>query len=441
MLPIYLFIIVSVVFGGGPGKLDLGFVIWTFSALLLIITCAWQGWFTSFQSLPVTIRLGAALWVGLTLVQLIPLPPGLWHSLPGSDLRLQIMGHFGFADNWLPLSLNPLDTTYTAIVSLGMLAFFMAVIQLSAQHIRYVCWAITAMVAVATVVGVIQYTSSGQTLQFHSFAHRSSLIGFFANKNHMGLMLACMIPIGHALLQTLRGHENFKNYQIGSLIVLILTLEIATNSRAGLGLAALAAILTIAKTAPKRRAVLFAGAAGIALVMTALVAFVPTVSSVFERFGSTAEDGRLTILTQAWPLLEQYYLLGSGFGSFSDVFNPTEKLEWLTPNYVNHLHNDWLQLIVEGGLPAIVSAILVIRAVITSARRYRDGSTPGLSSNKFEQNLVWAGLLIILLFGLHSFVDYPARRIASLMLLIFAFALAFRPFVLERQKISGDKMS
>src|SRR3546814_19644120 len=47
-----------------------------------------------------------------------------------------------------------------------------------------------ALVVLSVLVGVIQVGSAGATFNFYDSAHRGNLIGFFANRNHEGVVLA-----------------------------------------------------------------------------------------------------------------------------------------------------------------------------------------------------------------------------------------------------------
>ena len=67
------------------------------------------------------LRTGFPTWTGLaglillllalvlTLVQLIPLPPGIWMSLPGRGLVAATYQASGEAAPWLPLNLQPVE--------------------------------------------------------------------------------------------------------------------------------------------------------------------------------------------------------------------------------------------------------------------------------------------------------------------------------------------
>lgn len=432
VLPLSLFVIASALLGGGPGGWSAGFALWSVIALVMLVATGLTGGFGTFGRLPLIARVAMLGWVALPFLQLLPLPPGVWQALPGGELRLAVMREFGMASSWMPLSMSPGDTAYTAAVAIVMMVALLAMLRLSGPQFRVLCWLLVGLVGLGAAIGVIQYGSTGTTLQFYRHAHRASLIGFFANKNHMGLVLACMIPMLYALVlsrpKKSGAASSNASFALVSIAFLIMALIIATNSRAALGLGLLALLAALVRSFPDRRLHLVGGAVAAAAVGALLIAFVPTIGSLFDRFGATGEYERLDILARAWPVMTEYWRMGAGFGTFAIIYNPTEALSNVAPPYLNQMHNDWLELVVEGGVPMILLQLCSIAAVIAGLAGYWRLSQ-GRARTSEEVLLAWAGLIIVLLFGLHSIVDYPGRRIASLLVLMFGLAMVFRPLV------------
>ncbi|MDD1453020.1 hypothetical protein NHF48_022215 [Sphingomonas sp. H160509] len=77
-----------------------------------ILLCAGAGWMITADELRQhRFVLGMiAVIVGLTAFHLIPLPPALWHLLPGREIVTQIDLHAGLGQPWRPISLAPSDT-------------------------------------------------------------------------------------------------------------------------------------------------------------------------------------------------------------------------------------------------------------------------------------------------------------------------------------------
>ena len=139
------------------------------------------------------------------------------------------------------------------------------------------------------------------------------------------------------------------------------------------------------------------------------------------RVGDVDDDLRWRFTEWSWPLIQQYWPSGSGFGSFATLFAAHERLEWVKPTAVNAVHNDYLQLLLEGGVPAVLLLVALLAGVAVAARR-------GLRLGRRDpaRRELIAGLAIVGLCLLHSLVDYPLRRPAAWLFLALALAAIFR---------------
>lgn len=113
----------------------------------------------------------------------------------------------------------------------------------------------------------------------------------------------------------------------------------------------------------------------------------------------TGEDMRSRGLPTVLAIIQTYFPIGTGLGSFDPIFRIHEPFALLKPTYFNHAHNDFLEIVLTAGLPGL---LLIIAAVgwwlWRSIGAWRaDAVLPKLGS---------ATLLLILL---ASIVDYPAR--------------------------------
>jgi O-antigen ligase len=204
--------------------------------------------------------------------------------------------------------------------------------------------------------------------------------------------------------------------------ILILLSVLITGSRAGF-IAALAALSasscmiwpamrqSLAAEGRKRHksmwrspAVLALGGCAMAILLVVL-AFIwferaPAMGDILER--NSFGDLRWSILPILTSMACEHLLVGTGFGSFDAVYRLYEPTALLLPAYVNHAHNDWLQLVIEGGLPSIVifSGLLVwiLRALASVGR-----GTP----LRRERLIFWVACLAIV--AAASLVDYPLR--------------------------------
>lgn len=106
-----------------------------------------------------------------------------------------------------------------------------------------------------------------------------------------------------------------------------------------------------------------------------------------------------------WPvivmMLEGHWALGTGFGSFEQVYHIYEPPALLMPSYVNQAHNDWAQFIVEGGvLSGLLLAgliVWIVKAVGAISFRWR----------RRVDAIFWMSIFAIV--AAASLVDYPLR--------------------------------
>lgn len=426
---IYLFVSACMIFGGGPGEFNVSFVVIALAGLYVLLSSIWKGNLIRFAQLPLFVRLAVGVSIALPLVQLIPLPPGLWQALPGHALRAEILLSLGAADIWLPLSITPAETAYSAVMALSVFGLFLSILGLPTDRIRSVLLWVSAMIGLGVLVGLIQVFTAGKALQFHPVMHSDALVGFFANKNHMGLLLACAIPLMYVLAEKRTLASNGAGLFLAVGFVAIVGLLVATNSRAGLALGVLAITLVALRRFSAHRLRVLGLASGVIVLSILMASYVPVVGDLLSRVGTAQDDARVDFLDRGAPLIEQYGVVGSGLGSFTYVFAPTERLDWVTGAYLNHLHNDYLQLVIEGGIAGALAMALWLVALMQAAMRLKVQPS-GKDSYKAEARVfAWLGAVIIALFLAHSLVDYPFRRMGTLAILTIATAIFLLPLL------------
>ncbi len=413
-----LMIVTLVLLGGAAPQPGLNMAAIFFSGILLLATLFFGAGFAVFRSIPTAVILVVLAPLLLTLAQLIPLPPEIWQAMPGQALRLQALGLIDLADSWQPISLMPIATTYSAMICLIFAGLVFALFALSERSSNIVILALATTVILSLAVGLVQFATQGVAFKFYQEAHDGPLIGFFANKNHMALIIACSNILFHYISRTI-----FRSSKIYLYLYLIFSSVaiVATNSRAGIILAAISIFMIFWQDFDKIRKIYFYIALVLFTLLAGFVMVSPTFDIVFERFFDSQNDVRWNFVINSLPIIKQYSLLGYGTGSFSTLYITQEAVQSLSPVYVNQLHNDYLQLFIEGGILGVLMLLGTAVAMFVAVRR-------GLR-NEATRRLTWLGFSIILLFALHSILDYPLRRPAALVFFAVAFSYAFRPLV------------
>ncbi len=95
---------------------------------------------------------------------------------------------------------------------------------------------------------------------------------------------------------------------------------------------------------------------------------------------------------------------GSGFGSFDSAFRRYEPGGLLSIIYMNEAHNEPLQLVIEGGIPALLLLVVFLAWWGWTATRVTAPSRP---SSSRALSIAWVTAMAILMAS--SLVDYPLR--------------------------------
>ena len=360
-------------------------------------------------------------WIGLILLQLIPLPPGLWASLPGHMSYVEVADAMGFPQPWRPLSLTP-DLTLNALANtLIPLAVLVGFAKLSAPERGAFVPVIIGMFCASVALGIVQIAMGASSIAYlYSHTNPGLPVGFLANRNHHAVMLGAGFPLLLTWLKRDRkgGHEGGKlRLGVALLLGLLFALTIlTTGSRAG----AAALLLSLAMTGflairDRRRdqrgrvsrwitgAVLLV-AIGLLAVVSFQLGRALSIDRLISPQGQLQKDLRFSYFPQTIAIGNRFFPFGSGIGSFEPVFINFEPDEMLSDQYANQAHNDLLDIYMTAGVPGLLILAPFIAWVVISGlsllRRGRDEPTPRLAQ---------LGLVIILLLLLASLVDYPLR--------------------------------
>lgn len=372
-------------------------------------------------------------------LQLVPLPPEVWNHLPGRGLVMEIDRIAGLGLVWRPLSMTP-DATWNALYAL-IVPFTVLVfgIQLGEAERMRLLPLILILSGFSAFLGLLQTLGDANgPLYFYSVTNNGSAVGLFANRNHQALLLAMMLPM-LAVLARGRG-ERAGSRQLVALVsgLALLPLIFITGSRAGLivaGVALLAIPLILGRdrrptaealSARSRRSMAFssAGWAGFVLAGTCLIALTLWLGRdvAWDRLltSETAGDARIKILPTLVSMIHAHAPAGSGMGSFVQIFQVHEPDALLRPTYMNHAHNDWLEVLLDGGA---VAALLLFIALIGFLLQSKHAFSVRAASSLTVQ-YARLGLVLMLLAAVASVSDYPLRvpSLASLFTLAVLWA-------------------
>jgi O-antigen ligase len=367
---------------------------------------------------PLAILLAATM--TLIVLHMIPLPPAIWHALPGRDLVAAVDRQAGLGEVWRPLSLSPLETRNALFSMIIPTAAFVLGVQLTGPALHRLVFFILAMVTVSALIGMLQILGPPNApLYFYRITNNGSAVGLFSNRNHEAVLLAATFPLLAVLVRSRTGTKVLGRWTLWlatAMTGLLLPLLLVTGSRTGVIAAGITGILSVVlyftsgeerlsrgTVLTKRRIQIAAGAGVVGLVgVTIALSRAEAVRRLFAA--DSAEDLRF----QVWPLIarmaQNYLPWGSGAGSFVEIYRIGEPDRLLEPSYLNHAHNDFLEVFLTTGVPGLllVAAGLLLFAVDAWRAWRADG--------RLETVLFARGAsVVIAALVISSVTDYPLR--------------------------------
>jgi O-antigen ligase len=378
------------------------------------------------------------------LVQLIPLPPGLWTALPNrepSAAAFEILGH---PVTWMPISVSPQATWLSAVSVLPPVAIFVGTVLLTYPERRRLSLVVLAVGVLSVFVGLVQVAQGPSSpLRFFAYTNPTEAVGFFANRNHFAALLYSLTLVAaawtvHAAMtaRQARSRKQDKGWMAApvvafTVVVVLVAAQAMARSRAGLGLTIMALFGAFALALSDRR-----GRSGLtpnrlmigAIAVGVLFAVQFALYRILERFSfDPLTDARLGFTRNTVEAAKAYMPLGSGVGTFVPVYGMFEKPEDAMINaYANHAHNDVVEAWLESGIVGLgLMVLFAVWLVLRSIRVWRSAPPPG--TRDIDWSLARAATMMVGLVALHSFVDYPLRTAAMMAIMAFACALLIDP--------------
>ena len=388
------------------------------------------------QRLPTGFLLGLALFVMLPLLQLLPLPVSLWQTLPGRAFYAEALAAFGGSGDAAlrPLSLLPRATEAAWLALLPPLAVFLVAVSLHEPALRKLVYLFIGIAAVQAIVALVQFGGGATTTFRLSLSDIGTGVGTYVNRNHLAGMLTMALPVALGLLASRigRARENVhyrsrgflkrlagtlshpsrfnQTLIFGAVCIAILLGVVFSRSRSGISLTMLGVLLSALvygfKIGGQRSTNLVALFSVVGVALALEVGLAP----VLERFSveGTLEDARWTIFASSVAALGAFFPFGSGLGTFPEVYRRFQPDD--IAQFVNHVHNDYIEYVFEGGL--VAAAVILLFLVVYVRAWPRLLHLPRWGTLSFMQ--AGAGLALLLM-ALHGLTDYnwhiPANAI------------------------------
>ena len=436
---------------------------WAYLFLCILIGWGAVAWLLSVM-LQGDIRLRASaalallgLLLCLVLLQMTPWPPAVARLLTprAVDIQAQVPV-IGQVAKWpgsdtadarsVYLSLAPPATRRSLFLAMAYVAVFavMANALRRKEQVKRVAQMLVLSGFIMAVLSIVhKLTRSDEIFWFHVPRYGGNVFGPFSNRNHFAAYMNMMFGLAFGLAissQRLREVLAWPDWRdkiewlssrsgAGTSLttfaaVIIGGAVFSSLSRGGILslMVALAVTGAVAvwrwRSSPRvRTSILILGF----LVAGAVVWMAG--GQVFERMGSLSkivrnpmEDFRAVVTRDTLTLYGASPVVGCGFGAFRHAYpmvqRPSLAYRWL------HAHNDWAQLLAEGGMVGAVLMLLVVYAWVVWMRR-------ALPKCRVGSRLFTGGVLVGLgTIAMHSAVDYSLHKPANALLLAAMAGLA-----------------
>jgi len=409
------------------------------------------GW----AAMPLTAAAGLIV---LGAFQAMPLP-ATWVQLlsPASAVLYErsnaVLHLFGRPAAAPRLSVAPRETVSALLVIAAYAALFISAAALCTTRLkrRLVVWAVIFVEVGYATAAVL---TDGTEDRIH---------GTFVNPNHLagyleiGLMLAFGLVWSEVLFNSQRGAGLLQQqdrlekrmlalgWRIMTWSVLAAGLAL-TRSRGGISAAALGSLIVFVLAIRvrggegTRRSVALKGAlvvlAGIAATTLAVGRY-PLLRFLASDPRDPSSDLRTTLWRVSFTAWRPFPVFGAGLGCFREAFRVAQPSD--LPDLVEQAHNDFLQMLVTGGvIGAALSSFAVLSLFVLFLRAWRR------EPHREEQAYLLAGAGVLLTLVLHGLVEFnfSVPAIPATMAIVLGAAWAGRtttPLLRKPRVVSDDR--
>lgn len=380
-----------------------------------------------------------AFWLMLAIAALpllysVPLPPAIWSSLPGRDLALRSYALAGITPPWHGLGLRDGVGVLTALHLLAPIVMFLIAVRLNAAQRWALLYGFLAVTLIAILVGFAQVPGgASHSLHFYDISSINGALGFFPNRNHMATLMLCTLPLAAAgaLAWFRERGDEARGLALGgaTLFGLAIVALVATSARAGLVLAVpvLIGCALLARVMPRGRrsggavpTLLLWGAICLALIAVVGALGLSSVGSKLVTRVQTegvVDSDRIEFARLTASAVPRFLPFGSGPATFRPIYAMVEPIADMRPYFINHAHDDYLEILLEYGVPG---AVLLLAALAwlgwAGIAAWFDADAP-------DRPIRCAASVAVAAILLHSTFDYPVRTTTIAILLALLAAL------------------
>ncbi|WP_419176494.1 O-antigen ligase family protein [Desulfosediminicola sp.] len=367
------------------------------------------------------------LLLAFMVVQLVPLPPELVRVIaPANYSVYEPLFAVAGEQWWIPLTVN-LKATIQELFRIGCYAlFYIVTVQLLQSHatlkrtVSVVVW----LAAIIAFLALIHRVTSPDTLfWFRKGPEGSYTVGPWVYHNQYAGFMELLSPLAIALFLfykprvtpdegwrqrivdffTMPGTSLHMFYGVAAVVI---TMSVFVSLSRGGILTIFASLLIFfllynLKRPKHGRLTLILV---ICCVLTSVSWFgwdiiVAEFNQGVDQSTGAIKDGRLDIWRDCWQLILAFPILGAGFGTFVDIFPSYRTI--LGSSFFVHAHNDYLELLTDGGVIGIGLAGWFVLAVL-----HHGWKKIRMRRDKFSVLLGIGAMTGIIAILIHSVTDF-----------------------------------
>ncbi len=371
----------------------------------------------------------AVLMAIIAVLQFVPLPLSLWSALPGRAQIAQELAIVGVRPNPAFVTLSYHETIASLVWLLPAAAMALVAMCLQRLPLRNVALVIVAAALVGIVIGLAQFAGGQQSPAYiYDYTTRGASVGFFANANHMVTMLLASLPFLSATTRSYIAERPGHRFELvmawaGVSAFILLGIALA-RSLTGFALAAPVLALSALILFPQLGRFLKLALIPALVLGVVLVGLTGEGQKLLSGEGPVSERSRQQMFVTSVEAARSFWPVGSGLGTFREVYDDFEDGDAAGEFYVHHAHSEYLELVVELGLAGLVGIIAFLAwwgARLIAVWRMGGGGP-------FVQAAAIASGVILL----HSAWDYPLRTAAISVMLALCCA------ILARARVNDD---
>lgn len=367
-----------------------------------------------------------------------------WTIVPGDVVLQATGGAFPAApDGPRVLSLHP-PSTFRALIALAALGLLVAggMAALTTRDARRLALGLLALGVVVALIALVQ-RSSGDGRIYTVWQPRFGSVGFgpFVNRNHFAGWMTMAAALGLGYLMTVSSRLRLRHGSwrdrllrlssrdsesalLAALALFVMGLSLVlTASRSGVG-AFLVAFMLVGVCAVRRAVIRSRGLTAAACVGGLALGIIwvglPAFSARFVQLRadeSLPVVGREELWRDALRVIRTFPVAGAGLGTYTAVTPFFQNSAIPAPN---EAHNDYLQLVAEGGILVGIPALLLVALFVREVRREFQASGTSAASYWLRVGAV-AGLAAI---AVQELVDFSLQMPGNAVLFALLCAIA-----------------